>query len=380
MSDVRYQLEGDALTPATVPTGAPKWRFTWEGVVKVVIGLVVVWALGWAALEVSRIISYFIVGLVLAYLMKPLVDWLQGVGLGRILAIFGAYVVVFGALGILLVYLVPFLGKQLGDISQQVPIQSTLQEAARTIQERLSAYIPFMQGNELEQGLETIGQKLFEGDGVANVSAFFESILGVFTNVLYAVVVVPFVTFFVLKDGAVLRRNLIGLVPNRYFEVVLALIEKIESNLGRYFRALLIQSLSIATVASILLVFVGLDYAVAVGIFTGLANTIPYFGPLLGFLAGALMAVAQTGDFSMVPGILLAMGLTQLADNIFFQPYIFSRAARAHPLVILFVVLIGAELIGIVGMLIAIPVTTTIRVAAQQILWSVRNYRILRAT
>lgn len=380
MSDLLPQSQDRLLPYASAPPPQRGFRFTWDRVLRIVIWVAVLAVLGWAALEVSRIIGYFLVGLLLAYLMKPLVDRLQGFGFGRVLSIMLAYVVVFGALGILLVYLVPFLGKQIGDISQQVPIQSTLQDAARTIQQRLSEYMPFMQGDEIEQGLQTIGQKLFEADGVANVTSFFESVLGVFTNVLYAVVVVPFVTFFILKDGAVIRGKLIGLVPNRYFEVVLGLIEKIESNLGRYFRALLIQSLSIATLASILLAFVGLDYALAVGIFTGLANTIPYFGPLLGFIAGALMAVAETGDFSMVPGILLAMGITQIADNVFFQPFIFSRAARAHPLVILFVVLIGAELIGIVGMLIAIPLTTTIRVAAEQIFWSVRNYRILRTT
>ena len=78
--------------------------------------------------------------------------------------------------------------------------------------------------------------------------------------------------------------------------------------------------------------------------------------------------------------ILIAMGITQVMDNIFFQPLIFSRAARAHPLIILFVVLVGAQLAGIVGMLVAIPLTTTIRVIIEQITWSVRNYRILQYT
>jgi predicted PurR-regulated permease PerM len=75
----------------------------------------------------------------------------------------------------------------------------------------------------------------------------------------------------------------------------------------------------------------------------------------------------------------VAMALTQLADNIFFQPLIFSRAARAHPLVILFVVLIGAQLAGIIGMLVAIPITTAVRVAIEQVVWSVRNYRIFKS-
>jgi len=91
-----------------------------------------------------------------------------------------------------------------------------------------------------------------------------------------------------------------------------------------------------------------------------------------------LIGIAQTGDFSLVLGVVFAMGLTQIADNILFQPLIFSKAAQTHPLVILFVVLVGAQLAGIFGMLIAIPLATTVRVTAGQIIWSARNYRILR--
>jgi predicted PurR-regulated permease PerM len=98
----------------------------------------------------------------------------------------------------------------------------------------------------------------------------------------------------------------------------------------------------------------------------------------MGFLAGGLVSIAETGNFSMIPSVFIAMGLTQVADNLFFQPIIFSRAAQTHPRLILFVVLIGAQLGGIVGMLIAIPLTTTIRVGVEQVLWSLRNYRILK--
>jgi len=170
-----------------------------------------------------------------------------------------------------------------------------------------------------------------------------------------------------------------SLVPNRYFEVTLAILDKVEGNIGRYFRALLVQCTSIAVIASVLLWIVGLQNAIAIGIFTGLANTIPYFGPFLGFLCGTLVGIAQTGNLVLVPWVALAMAITQLADNVLLQPLIFSRAAKAHPLVILFVVLIGARLGGIVGMLVAIPLATTVRVVVEQLLWSLRNYRIMRA-
>jgi predicted PurR-regulated permease PerM len=242
-------------------------------------------------------------------------------------------------------------------------------------EERLSRLIPVQEGL-ITNAVTGVFDTLFQEDRLTQMVG---SIVSFFTDVFYAILVIPFVTFFVLKDGTAIRLALLRLVPNRYFEITLAINEKVEMNIGRYFRGLLLQCISIATVATILLTIAGLQSALAVGIFAGLANTIPYFGPLMGFLAGTLVGVAQTGDFSLVLGIFIAMGLTQLADNALFQPIIFSRTAQAHPLVILFVVLIGAQLGGIVGMLVAIPLITIVRVIVQQILWSLRNYRILQA-
>jgi predicted PurR-regulated permease PerM len=91
------------------------------------------------------------------------------------------------------------------------------------------------------------------------------------------------------------------------------------------------------------------------------------------------VGVAQTGDASLIAGVLLALAMTHLIDNLVVQPLIFSRAARAHPLIILFAVLIGAQLAGIIGMLVAIPLTASLRVAIEEVFWSLRNYRILRA-
>lgn len=354
-------------------------RSVWERVLRWALVALIALGAAWLLWRFGRLVAYLGVGVLLAYVMRPLVDRFQGVGLAPVPAIGGAFVVVFGLLGILVTYLVPFLTAQVVDLLAQFGSTNpgavpALERAAASLETWLRAYVPLQPG-ALETSLEGVVGALFGTDRLANLA---DSVVSVFTNLFYAVVVVPFVTFFVLKDGTAIRRHLLGLVPNRYFEITLALLEKIESSLGRYFRALLLQCLSVGAVASVLLFVVGLDYALAIGIFAGLANTIPYFGPIIGLLSGSLVGVVQTGDLSLVPGVLIAMVLTQIADNVFFQPYIFSRAAHLHPLIILFVVLIGADVAGIVGMLVAIPLTTTIRVAVQQVRWSLRNYRTLR--
>lgn len=453
----------------------PRSRFTLDRIIRFLLWVSVVAITVWLIWYFAALIFYLIIGVLLSYLMRPLVDRLQGLGIGRIPSILLTFVLVFGALILLITKLAPFASEQISDISNQISFREaaqvtavdadgpaeeadlrpgdailsvegdpwegfsqlqsilhgkvagdslrltietqegvehvrailvrvnrrdqdgtpiitddvderyvaplgltaqevTLSNVAAAIERRVRAVIPIRRG-AIVGGLAVALNNI---SGEQQVSSIAGSIVGVFTNLFYAVIVVPFVAFFFLKDGMSIRHNLLRLVPNRYFEPSLMLIEKIETIIGKYFRALVAQIAAVAAVASLLLYVVGLEYAVAVGIFTGLANTIPYFGPFMGFLAGTLMGIVQTGDFSLVLGVVGAMLLTQLADNVIFQPYIFSRAAQTHPLLILFAVLIGAQLAGIVGMLVAIPVLTIFRVSIEQLMWSLRNYRILK--
>jgi len=364
---------------ASRPPGEASGTFTFDKIVRFLLGAAAVVTAGWMLWYFAGIVLYLIVGGLLAYVLRPPVDYIQGLGVGRVPAILMAFTVFLGVIVVVVTSVVPFITRQVQDLSQLITVD-TAAYVANLIEAQVQGVVPLEQG-VLEKNVRQVATSLMRGDLVEGqqVAETVGSVVSVFTNIVYAVVIVPFVTFFLLKDELRIRRSLLHLVPNRYFEVTLSILAKVEMNIGRYFRALLVQGTAIAIIASILLWIVGLRGAIAIAIFTGLANTIPYFGPFLGFLAGTLVGIAQTGDVSLVPGVALAMALTQLADNVLLQPLIFSRAAQTHPLVILFVVLAGAQLGGIVGMLMAIPLTTTLRVIVEQLLWSLRNYRILRA-
>jgi len=366
-------------TFSPLSSGSGGSAYTLDRIVRFLLGAGAVVLGGWILWYFAGLVLYLVVGGVLAYLLRPIVDWLQSLGLGRVPAILTTFVLGIGGMGVVVTSVVPFVGQQVRELSQLITVDMAA-SAATYVETRVRPLIPIEQG-VLVDNVEQMAQALRQGDLVKGdrVAETLSSVVAVFTNIVYAVVIIPFVTFFLLKDGLQMRRSLMRLVPNRYFEVTLAILDKVEGNIGRYFWALLIQCTSIAIIASVLLWVVGLQNALAIGIFTGLANTIPYFGPFLGFLCGTLVGIAQTGNLILVPWVALAMAITQLADNVLLQPIIFSRAAKAHPLVILFVVLIGARLGGIVGMLVAIPLTTTIRVVVEQLLWSLRNYRILRS-
>lgn len=387
-SSLRRSNEGDAPVGAQGdPQGEPSRPastddpgfYTVDRIVRLLLWVGGIALTGWVLWYFAGLVLYLVIGGVLAYLLRPIVDWVQGLGMRRVPAIIGTFVLVLVGLSVVLTSIVPFVGQQVQELTQLISVDMAA-NVASYLEERARAVVPLERG-VLVKNVERMAKALMQGDLVKGerVAQTVGSVVAVFTNIVYAVVIVPFVTFFLLKDGLKIRQSLMRLVPNRYFEVTLAILDKVESNIGRYFGALLIQCSSIAVIASVLLWFVGLQSAIAIGIFTGLANTIPYFGPFLGFLFGALVGIAQTGNLVLVPWVALAMALTQLADNVLLQPLIFSRAAKAHPLVILFVVLIGARLGGIVGMLVAIPLTTTVRVVVEQLLWSLRNYRIMRS-
>ena len=203
-------------------------------------------------------------------------------------------------------------------------------------------------------------------------------LVGLFANIFTATIIIPFATFFFLKDGSKLRRQFLELVPNKYFETTLTILNKIETRLIMYFKGVLIQSTIIAVISWLLLSSIGLKNALTVGVAVGLANTIPYFGPILGYFLSITIGIFETGDFSLVPYCILAIFIAQMVDNVILQPLIFSRSADIHPLYILFIILIGAELAGILGMLVAIPIATIIRITITEINWSLNNYHVFK--
>jgi len=237
----------------------------------------------------------------------------------------------------------------------------------------LSDDYEFIPDGFLSDNLSQILNSLFDFD---QFSSFFSNIVGVFTDIFSAILVVPFAAFFFLKDGSKIRRDILKMIPNKYFETSLTLIDKIEKRLGLYFRSVLMQSLLVATSSWATLSVAGLDNSLSVGIAIGLANTIPYFGPIIGYVLSIIISIIETGDFSLVLVCIIAIFIVQMLDNIVFQPLLFSKSADMHPVAILFIILVGAEVAGILGMLVAIPLATVVRITILQIIWSFNNYQV----
>jgi len=201
---------------------------------------------------------------------------------------------------------------------------------------------------------------------------------GVFSGLIY-VIIVPFVAFFFMKEGRRINHGLVELVPNAYFELFLNLLHQINGQIGGYIRGQLLAVTVVATLATFGLQIIGLAYALPVGLLAGLSNMIPYVGPLIGIVSASIVAIAIGGGSSMVTQVIILFLAIQVIDNVLIQPLVVARSVNLHPLVVLLVVMIGSELMGLPGMLIAVPVTGIVKVSSQTIYQGVKGYRAPRA-
>ena len=214
------------------------------------------------------------------------------------------------------------------------------------------------------------GERLME-TMLGGTTMFIEGVISGLTFV----VIVPFVAFFFLKEGRRLTRCLIALVPNAYFELCLNLMHQANKQIGNYIRGQLLAVLVVSVLSISGLSIIGVYYAVPLGLLAGLANVIPYLGPLIGIVCSSIVALATGGGLAMVAKVIAMFLIVQLIDNVLIQPTMVAKSVELHPLVVLFVVMVGSQLMGIVGMLIAVPLTGIAKVSGQTIYKGIRQYR-----
>lgn len=211
----------------------------------------------------------------------------------------------------------------------------------------------------------------------SGVTGFVGSVAGVVVDIVVGVFTVSFISFFFLKDETLFGRIICALVPNKIEQMVSKTLDEIRQLLSRYFVGLLLELLGVALINFLgiwLIARLDVSYALGIAVIAGILNIIPYIGPLIGEVIGALLGMILKAG---IPGIgldvnvwlfgliiLAIMLAVQLIDNFVFQPLIYSTSIKAHPLEIFIVFLMAGHVGGIVGMLVAIPAYTVIRVIA----------------
>jgi predicted PurR-regulated permease PerM len=328
--------------------------------------IVVLWLL-------APVLTPFVVAAILAYALTPVVDWLDDMGRGRIprvLAVVVVEVLFLLALLALMLLVVPILVKQLPLLREQVP----------PMLDRMNGGLqPFLSQFGVHVSLDVAGLKAFAAE---HLSTNFEDSLGrllasaklggsVALSVVGNAVLIPVVLFYLLMEWRRFMGLLLVLVPPRLRGTVDSFTTEADGVLGQYLRGQLLVMGVLAVYYSAGLALFGLDLALPIGVFTGLAVAIPYLGFGLGLvlalLAGFLEFSAQTGHISALVMVAVVYGLGQLLESFVLTPQLVGERIGLHPLAVIFALMAFGHLLGFVGVLIALPLSAVLLVAIRRL-------------
>ena len=322
-------------------------------------------------LKLKILLVYLLLAAVIALIGRPIVIFLKTkLKFGNLLATsITLLLLVSTILGVVSLF-IPLVIQQGENLS--LLNLNALEENLNQLLKEISGYFKLEESNFKDSASL---KSLFNVENLEAIPEFLNyllSLVGSFTMGLFSV---TFISFFFIKDSRLLENAILIFVNDKSEDKLKKSFEKIKNLLSRYFLGLLLQISILLVLYSIILLVFGIKNAFVIAFLCALLNLIPYIGPLFG--AFLMMFLTMTSnleaDFSTVilpKTIYVMIGFTigQLVDNIFSQPYIFSNSVKSHPLEIFIVILAGGTLMGTIGMIVAIPLYTSLRVILKEFL------------
>ncbi|MBN2646071.1 MAG: AI-2E family transporter [Desulfuromonadaceae bacterium] len=307
-----------------------------------------------------------LLALVTAFLLDPLVGRLEKYYVGRSAAI----VVVFLLLTVLLwltgSWLIAYSQQMWDSLLNDFPrytsgVITYLQELQAVWQRRL----PLLAQYDLTEWVRGAAERFFSFLLLATPKSALR--LG------SLMLLVPLFSFFFLRDGHTMRRKLVALAPNRYFEMAHDLSYLISCQTAQFVRGRIIEAAIVGLVVMVGLSFTDIRYAPLLGLFAGVTNLIPYIGPLIGMVPGILIALVDLGLGGQFWWIVILYFLIAqvLVDNFILIPVLISRFANLHPVLVILAIVMGGKLYGVLGMIIGVPIASACKIAFVE----VRHYR-----
>ncbi|MFZ0454755.1 MAG: AI-2E family transporter [Ignavibacteriaceae bacterium] len=320
----------------------------------------------------TDLLIVLIISILLAFIFDPFVKHLEKEGLNRLTSTIIIFIVVGLFVYITLSVFVPKLLFQVNQLVQTLNI-SSLETQVTILEKEIYKYFPFFSLGEISSGIRSFIDSWIQNP-IDRISILLSSIV----SIIAILVIVPFITFFLLKDSKKIFVGILNILPNKYFEMSYWILKKVSVQLGRFVRAWIFDATFVGFTCGIGFYFIGIPNALPLGIIAGLGHLVPYFGPIIGGIPAIIISIIQYGDLSHVPYIFLLMLIVYALDNGLVQPYVFSKSVDMHPVVIILLIIAGSQLFGVLGMLLAIPTATVLKTAAAEIYFAFRNYKISR--
>ncbi len=308
-------------------------------------------------LKVENMLVSFVLAFVISYLLSPIVNYCERKGLSRSLGAGFVYILMGGIISLAGYFIVPELGEHINELKKEIP--KYIDGTAILISDFENLL------NSAMKGFYTIDISKEIKDILVSYSGhIFNEIPSYISSSLTVAILAPFFSFFMLVDGQIFIRKFLSLAPNDFFELTLNLQHQINTQIGGFVRARLMEAVIVGVVVWIGLLMIDFRYAAILATFAGITNLIPYLGPVIGTVPAVLISLVNGGSPVDVLIVISIYAFGQLVDSIFIIPIVVAKIVNLHAVIVVVVIIIGAQVGGILGMIISIPIASIIKLTS----------------
>lgn len=328
--------------------------------------------------KIQSLLLYLFIAGVISLIFRPVVHFFKyNLRLGKNLGSFVTLLIIGGLFALILWLFLPIILEQSKNISEIdfEMVKTDLNELSI----QASEYLGVEKINIIEAIKRTEFVRNFDSE---IVESFVDVFVNNITNFIIGLFSVLFISFFLLKDERMISNAVAVFAEEGKERRFLRVLDKVKELLSRYFIGLMIQTMIMAVFYLVLLMYIDVKNALAIAIICAFLNIVPYLGPLLGGVVMILVVVSNNlgVDFSsdllpLLVKVMIGVAIAQLIDNLVSQPFIFSQSVRSHPLEVFIVIICGGLIFSIPGMILAVPVYTTIKVISKEFL---SEYKIVK--
>jgi predicted PurR-regulated permease PerM len=306
----------------------------------------------------KAVLAPFLVAMVISYVLNPIVNLLHNRKVPRTAAVFIIYAVFISVCVVILMNVIPMFMEQAEELNKHIP------ELTMRVQNFVDHFnnndtFPESVRDGINRSIESMEKQI-----EVRIAGFLNNI-GAIVNVLFLAMIVPFLAFYMMKDMDLFERAALQYVPRAHRKHAVRLLKDIDAALGSYVRGQFIVSLCIGVLAYVGYVIIGMPYPLLMAGFVILFDIIPYLGPFFGALPALL--VATTISWKMMLLVVIINTLCQNLEGNVISPQVVGKSMKMHPLTIILVLLVGGELAGIVGMILAVPFYAAMKVVVQHV-------------
>ncbi|MGB3608603.1 MAG: AI-2E family transporter [Psychroserpens sp.] len=342
-----------------------------NGILKAVGIIVAIAVLLFFLYKIQSVIVYVLIAAVISLIGRPIVMFLRNhLRFNNTVAVLITMLILFGIFAGIISLLIPLLIEQGQNLSLL-----DIRELQLSIEELYRSGISYLELNHINAEQAIRESKILSNLDYSIIPNFLNNFVLGLGNFSIGLLSVLFIAFFFLKDSSLFQQGIMTFIPNSKELNTKRSIIKISDLLSRYFVGLFLQIFILFIIYTIGLLIIGVDNAIVIAFLCALINLIPYLGPLIG---GVLMLflvmtnnLGNSFDEVILPNILFTLVIifiAQLIDNFFSQPYIFSKSVKSHPLEIFLIIIIAGLLFGVIGMIVAVPSYTAIKVVLKEFL------------